>query len=907
MTAAQRLFALLGLVAVGTLHADPYAGYCYPAGLRAGTTNRFVIGGQRLGNMRGGWVSGDGVHVLNVVRVPHFPVANGLNQQKWLNGWMKAIMSGKRARPPFGVADRDLAGWVRHPWWETLDTLPPLEFSMVAHNLLTPRNALQMSPALAERLIVTIAAEPTAKPGVRDLVLFDGSGTTAPRPFFISTDPRAAEPLFMPPRTAKSNAAAARPKPLRLPVVLDGQILPGETDVFTLSLDKGPVSFAVTGRELQPYLGDAVPGFFNPVLRLTDASGRELAFADDFSYLPDPILTTDIPAAGTYRLEIRDNLFRGRSDFVYAVTCRAGAPADASVRARAFACYPPPATHDPACTTGAVCLTGTLTRPGQTIRHIVPIREPSDWTFALFARRQGSPLDGVLRLYGPCTPDPAAEPPLLATWDDATNDVLVGSIPQTTCDPVGRWRFDRAGDYLVTVSDRIGAAGDEYRYTLRLAPTEPSFDVYTTKSSLLCLRGKRDKMRFKVRVVRRNVFDGPITLEDTGDLHFDRGTIPAGTNEMTVVCSPVRRDWDGSRRLTPTARAEIRPGVIRRRPVVTADEAEQAFAYTHLLPARGLSLTMPPVGRNETPFPAWPDMPHDAFLPPRVLRPDEAAVATIPSNFGDSVLHTRFATPVTFARDQSRAETYAFEPVQGETSALLARAVLGGISRFVTPDFTHADGDSRRVRFLALAATCRPDNDILFFVPNDQTNALSGAVLNAARRLRKAGFCFDFASEALLARTFFVRRHRVIFVPPLAAPLSEDAAARLDEYEQKFKIPVRYAGKGNMPKKKQLKDLARREQLPENVWFCRFANRGPETWYFVHNAGKTPAKGPWRFNARARTQNAVAMNPDRGTIAQLTRTKRDAFDYTLAPGASAWILVTPTRLMKNPSTFTPHP
>lgn len=913
MKRVRLLLPLAAFVAIGTLRADPYTGYCYPAGLQAGTTNRFVIGGQRLWQIQGGWVSGDGVRVLKVEQVRNFPVPNGLNQGKWLHTWMHAILDGKREMPPFGVSDRDLAGWSRHPWWETMGSLPPLEFSMVAHNLLTPRNALQMSPALSERLIVTIAAAPNATPGVRDLVLFDPRGTSAPRPFLISSERHVPEPLFAPPHkpnapkqksaNKRKAAAASLPRPnkgnpaaLRLPVVLDGQIMPGETDVFTLALDKGPVSFLLTGRELQPYLGDAVPGFFNAVLRLTDDKGRELAFADDFSYLPDPILTADIPTPGTYRLEVRDNLFRGRDDFVYAITCRTGKPA-ASIRARALACYPPPASHDAAGITGSACQAGTVAKPGQTSRHAFTVREPGDWEFDLFARRQGSPLDGVLRLYGPCSTNDTKNPPLLATWDDTTNGVLVGSIPQTTCDPTGRWHFDHAGDYVLTVGDRIGAGGDAYRYTLCLAPAQPTFDVYTTKSSVLFHRGRRDNAQIKVRVVRRNGFTGAITLEDTADLRFDRATIPADKDEATVVCSPIRRNWEGPRRLNLTAWAKTKTGATLRRPVVTADEAEQAFAYTHLLPSRGLSLTMFRANRDEIPFPTWPEMPRDTFLPPRILRTNEASFAAIPVNFNDSVLRTRFTAPVTFARDQtSRAETYAFEPTSHESSSLLARTVLGGISRFVSRDCAYADGDARRVRFLARAAMLRPDNDVLYFVPNALTNDFSGSVWKTALHLYRAGYSFDVASEALLQRTPFVKRHRVIFVPQLDTELSADVTNRLAECEKLLKVPVVYERDNAKPKKKKLHELARREQLPKGVRFMRLWDRGPDTWYFVYNTSPATVTGPWRFSARGQANHAVAMDPDNGKIVELKSAGRNAFSYTLEHGAAAWILVTPRPL-----------
>ena len=79
-------------------------------------------------------------------------------------------------------------------------------------------------------------------------------------------------------------------------------------------------AFTVTARELQPYIGDAVPGFFNPCLALKDSSGAVVAFADDESrFRPDPVLRFTPPRNDVYRLEIRDVLFRGRADFVYTI------------------------------------------------------------------------------------------------------------------------------------------------------------------------------------------------------------------------------------------------------------------------------------------------------------------------------------------------------------------------------------------------------------------------------------------------------------------------------------------------------------------------------------------------------------------------------------------------------------
>ena len=62
-----------------------------------------------------------------------------------------------------------------------------------------------------------------------------------------------------------------------------------------------------------------LPGWFQAVLSLRDSQDREVAFADDFRFDPDPVLFVKIPATGEYEIEIHDSIFRGREDFVYRI------------------------------------------------------------------------------------------------------------------------------------------------------------------------------------------------------------------------------------------------------------------------------------------------------------------------------------------------------------------------------------------------------------------------------------------------------------------------------------------------------------------------------------------------------------------------------------------------------------
>ncbi|MEI3003911.1 MAG: hypothetical protein V8T87_04730 [Victivallales bacterium] len=61
---------------------------------------------------------------------------------------------------------------------------------------------------------------------------------------------------------------------------------------------------------VMPFIGDGVPGHFQPVLEVVDAKGKSLAFADDNYFDPDPGALLD-PADVRYTLVVRDAPYRG--------------------------------------------------------------------------------------------------------------------------------------------------------------------------------------------------------------------------------------------------------------------------------------------------------------------------------------------------------------------------------------------------------------------------------------------------------------------------------------------------------------------------------------------------------------------------------------------------------------------
>ena len=143
--------------------ADPYAGYIYPAGIQAGATNRFIVGGQNLWGVRDVAFSQPGLHVLKIERVPSFAPPTGL-QRKHLKNWLDGIAEGRREEPP-KPDDPHLNEWRSNSWWRALNTFDAGQLAIVEYDLYTPRNALQDTPSLRQLMLVTVAADADARPG----------------------------------------------------------------------------------------------------------------------------------------------------------------------------------------------------------------------------------------------------------------------------------------------------------------------------------------------------------------------------------------------------------------------------------------------------------------------------------------------------------------------------------------------------------------------------------------------------------------------------------------------------------------------------------------------------------------------------------------------------------------------
>ena len=571
------ILALASALALAASGADPYAGYIYPAGIQAGTTNRFIIGGQGLGGLRSVHFDNPGLKVLEVEAVPGFPNPANNFQRRHLIKWLDGIAAGNLEEPPL-PDDPHISEWRSNSWWRALGTLDAGKRAIVERDLFVPRNALQGTPSLRQMRLVTVAADKDASPGWCSFMVVGPGGISAPRPFEVSKARRVEEPLYVPPHRKQ-------PEPPLVDVreqgaILEGQIRPGSTDVFRLHLAaKKQYVLSATARELQPYIGDAVPGFFNAVLVMKDPKGAVVVKTDDsLRFRPDPVMYFTPPADGIYSLEIHDVLYRGRADFVYSVAVNAQGPRirypSAGFPRRAFDRKPD----------------GVVSAPGEVSRRTFIVDKPGPRVLDLVARRRGSPLDAVLSIRK------ASGGPVLAQWDDVTNKVFVGSVPQGECDPIGVYDFKEAGEYVAGVTDRTGHGAKDYSWWLDVRRKRPEFYVYSARSTLPLNWKNPVKVDFVLE--RRNGFEGDVSLVyPDGIQDVEKRVFTGAVERVTARLVYKGLEKADMRPVAITARAKVGNEVISV-PVVPCDEYEQAFAWKHLLPAKAFTLNAPPLPPN---------------------------------------------------------------------------------------------------------------------------------------------------------------------------------------------------------------------------------------------------------------------------------------------------------------------
>jgi hypothetical protein len=649
---------------------EPRVGYLYPGGGQQGAVIQITAGGQYLNGAKDVYISGEGVQgsIIKYIK----PLRNIQREQRQLiQTKLKEVrdmrldeLPGNRSssskqksakkvesKPAQAEKDKDdKAEEVKmpdHPLLYDMENKSLRELSHISSVLFFPRTKLQTNRQLAEMVLVEIKIDPDAEPGSRELRLLTKTGLTNPMVFQVGTLPevRELEPnnrqaYQIPPNMARVRNLP-REKALILPVMLNGQIMPGDVDRFRFRAIKGQqLVIEVQARGLIPYLADAVPGWFQATLALYDARGTEVAFADDYRFNPDPVLFYKIPENGDYELEIRDSIYRGREDFVYRIAVseqpfitqtyplggRAGVKTVASVdgwnltetklpldtraggnNIRKTTCCQ--GKHVSNFITYAV---DTLPECKENESNNIPkqaqlielpkiingrIAESGDVDMfrfkgstgdkiaaEVYGRRLNSPLDSLLRLS-----DSSGN---VLEWNDdhvlkdshLHKDVM-GLITHHA-DSYLLAELPKDGDYYVRLTDTQHHGGGAYGYRLRITRAQCDFALRVTPSSISMRAGST--VPIWVHALRKDGYDGEIEvlLKDApAGFKLCGGRIPAGRDRVRVTLSVPLKAPDTPVALQLKGRANVGGHTIERF-AVPADDVMQAFLYRHLVPAQ---------------------------------------------------------------------------------------------------------------------------------------------------------------------------------------------------------------------------------------------------------------------------------------------------------------------------------
>jgi hypothetical protein len=613
--------ALLGLVlaAHAQQRALPDLAYVYPAGGQQGTMVTLSIGGQALNNPKQVYVSGLGVQarVLGYERPLTQKEVNDLREKVQELQDKRAAAKADATKPALTLAD------------ETLLT--------EARTKLANRPTRATNPSLGETVTVELTIAADAPPGPRELRVKTASGLSNPLAFAIGLLHETSEPVVTG-TMVEPRAGPGKPEPtLTLPTVVNGQILPGEVDRFRFSARQGQrLTIAAAARALRPYLADAVPGWFQATLALYDANGREVAYAGDHRFNPDPVVLCEVPADGDYVIEIKDALLRGREDFVYRITVGElpfvtgifplGGHAGGQIKfevsgwnlptpnavlvdtapdsrgnflltlrnpvglanAMPFAVgeLPESVEHEPndSATTAQplalpAIINGRIGRAGDVDVYSFDGTAGARIVAEVIARRLESPLDSTLEVTD-------ATGRRLAFNDDF-DDKTAGLLTHQSDSRV-ELTLPADGKYFVRVTDAQRHGGPEFGYRLRVSAPRPDFALRIVPSTINVRAGT--SVPVTIYAVRRDGFSGEIALglrDAPAGFSLGGARIPPQQDKIQLTLTASNASRDEPLALTVVGTATI-AGQRVAHVAVPADDLMQAFAYHHLVAAEDL-------------------------------------------------------------------------------------------------------------------------------------------------------------------------------------------------------------------------------------------------------------------------------------------------------------------------------
>ena len=662
---SEVVFLLLLFVIVCPLMAapkvrKPYISYLYPAGGQAGTDVELVIGGQFINQTRFVHFNVPGITVKSVEIIPRTRNLNGYDRKALINRLITVLggeVPDKRKIPRFdkqGVA---------------IDLAVPKEFLSEKLNdysdfyikYLMREVSLRKSPsqALDTRLLVKIKIDKNVPAGKYYLQLTNSDlskkvKTSRKNIGKLRKNLRSNKILFVVGKNKEVNelnrsyilnkrTLKLDKKVVNIPKnsVVNGRIIDGEVDQYKFSAKQGErIVINVVARELMPFIGDGVPGWFQAVIGVKDAkTQKEVAFADDFQNNPDPTLIFRVPSDGEYIVYIRDSIYRGREDFVYRMKIgkfmvinniypRGGFKDNHKQKIAVNGIYVPKkekiidntklklginhlkinsekvkyhvskfaavdAKNNNLSMNNALelnfptAIDGRLTAKKTVHYYKFTGKKNQKICLEVFAKRLGSPLDSVLRLYD-------SKGKILASNDDFKRSNI--GLATHHADSYLVYKLPEDGVYYFDIMDVARAGGEAYSYRIELKPYKYDFDAVINCYNNATFAG----------------FNVPVTINfsnyfsDTDGKYYDvevknykipltANIIPVGVKERTFTMKIP--DNLARKQLNLKFKVTLRNKKgedLASKDVIVGQKMMQAFIYYHWLPVGDFTLNILP-------------------------------------------------------------------------------------------------------------------------------------------------------------------------------------------------------------------------------------------------------------------------------------------------------------------------
>ena len=626
---AIALFFLLG----GKVFAQPgpHLAYVYPAGGQAGTTFQVTVGGQFLLTASNAFVTGAGVSAT--VLEHHRP----MNQKDFndLRDRLKALQEKFQATRKGGSGTNV---------WTAADAAERVQ---IRDKILQNPPNRTANPAMIDTVTIKISiAAAAAATGDREIRLATPNALSNPLRFCAGTLPEISRPAARPAnpdldkyleKLGGPPAPAGTPKyeaRISLPAMVNGQVMPGGVDRYKFSARQGrQLVIAASARALMPYLADAVPGWFEAVLTVYDAQGRELASDERFHFRPDPVIHFEVPRDGEYTVEIHDSIFRGREDFVYRLAIgelpfvtgifplggRLGEKSSValtgwnlpekslvlhnteagitSLTGKFFNAVPFAVDDLPECfeqkpdnsvetaqaVTLPVIINGRVGKPGEAGVFKFTGHAGQPIVAEVFARRLDSPLDSFLRLTD-------ADGKQLAFNDDFED--RGAGLDTFHADSYLTATLPADGTYFIHLADTQGRGGPEFAYRLRLVEPQPDFALRVVPSSLGLRAGLSAPLT--VFALRRDGFTNAIDLKlkDAPEgFSLSGARLAAGQDKAQFTLKAPPESPEKVVAISIDGHALV-GGKLVTRSAVPAEDMMQAFFYRQLVPSKVLAVAV---------------------------------------------------------------------------------------------------------------------------------------------------------------------------------------------------------------------------------------------------------------------------------------------------------------------------